>query len=200
MKKIYWLLLVMALAVSLAACGSKGENPSGEEASSKGISLVNWMKDGTYYFKYTTEMEIEGEKLETKGSMASNGTDFAMTTESSLGGEKQTTRMLKKDGVAYSIMDAQKMIMKMPNAAQMTDYSKIVFVKKGKAEIKGKVRDYEEYKAENVTSRFYHENGNIFALESVVDGNTMLMIVDSVSQNPPADMFELPSGYSEMSF
>ncbi|MCL2740202.1 MAG: hypothetical protein FWE47_03315 [Oscillospiraceae bacterium] len=198
MRKIYSLLLVTIMAVSLSACG-------GNSSGGNTLAILDWMKEGTYHFKYQAEMEVEGEIIATKGWMASNGKAIASQSEYVMDGETMIMRLLEKDDMLYIINDVAKTITKFSSdlgdtSQDVRDFSNMEFVKSGTAHLKGKSYAYDEYIEDGSVVRFYKEGNNLYAIETISPEVTTLMIIDSYSKNAPAGSFDLPSGYSEFSF
>lgn len=125
MKKLLVLFLVIALVISLCAfsCDSKAtegdtvtENTTQTKSGNKVPAdiLIDWMLGGTYYMKYTADVEAEGMTMTMKGIMAVQGDNISSTSEMNVAGQAVKSRMLVLDRTTYIIDDSLKMIMKSP--------------------------------------------------------------------------------------
>lgn len=181
---------------------SETPDKGGEQATP---SLISWMMGGTFSYDFTMTGESAGMKVESSGSMAVDGEKFAMRQEMTAEGMNIKTRMIKKDGKMYTIDDEHKVIMEMSvgtNQTQgtMTDYTGIKKTGGGIGEIGGKTLPYEEYAAGETggTVRYYIDGGQVYGIESQVEGYKAVMIITNPSNSVPAGAFDLPEGYSSM--
>ncbi|MDR0839908.1 MAG: hypothetical protein LBN26_00755 [Christensenellaceae bacterium] len=232
-KKLLALALALVLALSLVACGGNPpaavdngspvpaqaepaqpapEAPAPAETEAQApaeggqamSSLISWMKSGTFSYDFDMTSEGGGQKTQASGSMAMDGNNIAITTETTAEGQKIKAKIIIKDGTTYIIDDMSKTILIMANAgAEMTggiasDYSDIALVGSGTGEINGKTLPYEEYASEGVTIKYYLEGGQVYGTESEYEGYKTVMIITNPSNKIPAGAFDLPAGYTEM--
>jgi len=228
--KLLAIALVSALALFLlTACGDKGEQPSGTSGNTTGASAnqtsgssgkqpesssagndtagkrlsaayAGMMKGGKYYMKYSTEMEAEGEKVQTKAQMAYEGDNYASISEMNMGGMAIKSRTIKKGDAMYSINDAAKTVMKIavptsPEKGKPADFSGLNYLGDGKGTVNGKSLPYEEYGFEGGTLRYYFDGKKLYAMESKMTEATMLMLVEEFSDKIPAGIFDIPTDY-----
>jgi hypothetical protein len=168
-------------------------------------SLIQWMIGGTFSYDFTQTSEGPEGKTESKGSMAMDGKNMAITTEMTVEGQQVKSRVIIKDGVTYIVDDANKFIMKVSgdmNATEgmMTDYSGIALIGSGTGEIDGKTLPYEEYAESEMgaTVRYYLDGGQVYGIESEYEGYKTVMIITNTSKIVPPGAFDLPEGYTEM--
>jgi hypothetical protein len=185
-----------------------GGAPNGSDSVPDGqamASLIAWMMGGTFSYDYTMTSEGPEGKTEGSGSMATDGKNLAMTSETTVEGQAVKSRVIVKDDATYIIDDANKFIMKSPGGmnpteGMMTDYSGIAKTGDGTGEINGKTLPYEEY-AEGETGatvRYYLDGGQVYGIESEYEGYKTVMIITNPSNGVPADAFDLPEGYTQM--
>jgi hypothetical protein len=217
MKKLLILFIAIALVISLAAfsCDNKaqsndvsGDTEEGNTAKTSNNTpavenLADWMMSGTYYMKYTADVEAGGATMTMKGVMAAQGGNIATTSEMNVAGQAVKSRMIAVDGTTYIIDDSLKIIMKSPvnitEANQETaHYSKMKKTGSGTGTVKGKTLPYEEYQGEGYTSKFYIDNGRVYAIETTGKSGKSLLIIEEESKTVPRGSFDLPNGYMSL--
>jgi hypothetical protein len=188
---------------------SSGEpaQPSGNGGIPEGqamASLIGWMMDGTFSYDFTMKTEGPDGNTEGSGSMAVDGDDVAMTMEMTVAGQAVKSRTIKKGDAMYIVDDINKTIMEMPvemdmTEGMMTDYSGIAKTGEGTGEIDGKTLPYEEYTESETgaTVRYYLEGGQVYGMESDLEGFKSVMIIKNPSNRVPAGALDLPAGYTD---
>ena len=178
--------------------GTSAPEIAGETLST---AYADLMKSGNYYMKYAVEMDMAGEKIESKIEAAYNSEGYAMTTEMNTGGVAVRTRMIIKGDTMYIIDDGAKSVMEMPVAANPsasndnTDYSGLQYLGKGTDTLRGKTLTYEEYESSGVTLRYYFDGKDLYAMESKMGSVSTLMIIEALSDKIPPGIFDIPAGY-----
>lgn len=217
MKKIIVLLLTFTFIFTMSACGEKeATNTSGTETSDntgekKGTdemgellskSFADIMKSGKYFMKYKTEIKSEGSVMNAEITVATD----TKRTSSTMVTDMMTMRTLFTEGKIYTIDDNTKtyMVLEVPEGSNENkeddlniDSTGLEYVGKGKDTLNGKVLDYEEYKVEGGTLRYYFEGKNLYAIVSQEGANQMIMEVIEFNDNVTEDMLSIPSGYTE---
>jgi len=205
------LLLIMAAA---AGCGST-EKPAAvqaektnEKASPAGIPegtrlaamYVDLMKSGKYLIKYEAAYSVNNTEVQIKATVAFDKNNIDLIMESAQG----NFHNLILDGVGYMLNDADKSYMKLPVAKEeMSEQlgafgnGDMTFIKSGTGTVAGKSLPYEEYDAAGQIVRYYFDGKKLFAIVAPdPSGDTELRIIE-FSNNIPAGMLKLPSGYTE---
>jgi len=180
--------------------GIFGGNAAKAQSDAPKNSLMGWMQSGTYYMRYTVEMDVGGQKLPAKGTIAVQDDKLATTTEMTFIGMNMKTRMIKVDGAMWSIDDENKTMMKIPvdtsqASPETVDYSKIKKVGSGRDTINGRTLPYEEYSVSGevqVTIKFYMDGDTVYAIETETQGMKSVMIIEEQSKNIPRGSFNLP--------
>ena len=171
-------------------------------------SLVDWMGVGTFSYDFTVTSEYDGMSSESAGSVAYDNGNMAITTETEADGEVVTSRIIILDGEMYVIDDANKMIIHVGQvSSELTgtmavNYEGMTLVGSGEGEVNGRTLPYDEYDIDGITTRFYMDGGQVYAIESIMeeDNAWSLMIITNASNTVPAGVFDLPEGYTEMGF
>jgi hypothetical protein len=224
MKKLMLLTMSVLFAFSFSACSSKEDDSTKTDEKDTEVvekeeekkntkeeevakdSLITWMMGGTFSYGYTmTSVGPEG-TTEGSGSMAMDGNNMAITSIVTGAGQAVSSKVIIKDGVTYTIMDAEKAIMKMEGIGleatfgMMNDYSSITKTSEGTGDINGKTLPYEEYTETTTGSivRYYLDNGQVYGIESTAEGYTTTMIISNPMNSVPAGVFDLPVGYTEI--
>ena len=215
MKKLFALLLVLVLAFSFAACSqnppqtdpeqNEQTTPEGLDETNAMDSLIDWMKDGTFSYDFEMNSEYEGEIINAIGSLAIDGENYAMSSETTIEGVATQSRIIIVDGVTNIIDDTSKMIIKtsgggMDMTKMPTEYEGMELINSGEGTVNGKNLPYEEYMVEGVAMKIYMENGTVYAIESEYEGSYTLMIISNAKNTVPGGVFDLPEGYQEMSY
>lgn len=183
---------------------SSGTSQTQTKSDLLSTSYAEIMKSGKYFMHYTTKTTVEGQTIEADTQMATDGSSMSMKTVAN----GINTHMIIKDKTVYVLNDADKTYYKMTisdtgsgTTSSVTDEkidtSGIVYVGKGKAEFNGKVLDYEEYKTDQGTIRYYFDNGKLYAMVFKTEKTETVMLIIELSDKATADMFEIPAGYTE---
>lgn len=214
MKKLPVLFLGIAIMISLCAfsCGDKTQSADGDAVventaqknsgnNAPSDTLIDWMIGGTYYMKYTLDMEADGGLMTMKGVMAVQDDNISSTSEMIVAGQTVKSRMLALGKTTYIIDDSLKMIMKSPISFSdlnqgTANYSKMKKTGSGTGTVKGKTLPYEEYQSDGVTSKFYIDGNKVYAIESTGKGTKTLLIIEEQSKTVPRGSFDLPNGYT----
>ena len=129
------------------------------------------------------------------------------------------TRTLILDGIIYNIDETNKTYTATPvdTATETTnnnyDYTNMEYTSSGNSAITGLEEidtnsyDYEEYTCTidangstmTIPLRFYMNDGNLYAIQLSAMGIDTVMIITTMSADIPADMLQLPEGYTEVS-
>jgi hypothetical protein len=217
MKKIMTILYATIFAAGiLAGCSGNTTNNTANTTDSNGTSqtetksdllsssYADIMKSGKYFMHYTTDTTVEGKTIKSETEMAVDGSNILMKTVS----DGINTHMIIKDKTLYVLNDTEKTYYKMTitdtgsgttSSAkdEKIDTSGITYVGKGKAEINGKMMDYEEYKTDKGTIRYYFDNKKLYAIVIKSDEMETTMVIVELSDKVTAEMFEIPTGYTE---
>jgi hypothetical protein len=217
MKKIMTILYATIFAAGiLAGCSGNTTNNTTNTTDSSGTSqtetksdllsssYADIMKSGKYFMHYTTDTTVEGKTVKSETEMAVDGSSILMKTTA----DEINTHMIIKDKTLYVLNDTEKTYYKMTISDtgsgttssakdEKIDTSGITYVGKGKAELNGKEMDYEEYKTDNGTIRYYFDNKKLYAVVIKSDDMETTMVIVELSNKVTADMFEIPTGYTE---
>ena len=227
MKKLVALLLVLLLVLPLAGCSllkdlvegkvkdalSDVVNDIGDAIDDNlpgdaGGSLLDWMAEGTFSYDFTVTSEYDGERSESAGSVAYDGGNMAISTEQEVEGAMVKSRIIILDGQMYVIDDASQMIINMGKVSReltgtiAVDYEDMTLIGSGEGEVNGRTLPYDEYEIDGITTRFYMDGGQVYAIESTLteENAWSLMIISNASSKVPEGAFDLPEGYTEYSF
>jgi hypothetical protein len=217
MKKIMTILYATIFAAGiLAGCSGNTTNNTTNTTDSSGTSqtetksdllsssYADIMKSGKYFMHYTTDTKVEEKTIKSETEMAVDGSNILMKTTA----DEINTHMIIKDKTLYVLNDTEKNYYKMTITDtgsgttssvkdEKIDTSGITYVGKGKAELNGKEMDYEEYKTDNGTIRYYFDNKKLYAVVIKSDDMETTMVIIELSNKVAADMFEIPTGYTE---
>ncbi|MBP1743721.1 MAG: hypothetical protein H6Q58_699 [Firmicutes bacterium] len=217
MKKIMTILFSTIFAVGIFAGCSGGTTNDTEDTKDSGTSqtetgsdllsasYADIMKTGKYLMHYTIKTTVEGKTNVTDviSAFDSNNKSYIFDTDS------MKVHEIVKDKTVYVLNDDAKTYYKIviddTNSSgttasvedQKIDTSGIVYVGKGKAELNGKMMDYEEYKTDQGTLRYYFDGGKLYAIVFKSAEMESVMEIIELSDNVTADMFEIPAGYTE---
>ena len=229
MKKLLIVIFTIVVATALMSCGGNSapasDNGSGTvvtddtSADSQGsaasvpsgagerlsAAYANMMKSGKFYMRYTMEMNYNGETSDGKIEGAYDNDDFAMISETNVGGAIVKSRIIKKGDTMYIVNDAEKTCMEMPASASPessdeANYNDLTYLDNGTDTIKGRTLPYEEYDSDGATIRYYFDGKNLYAIESKDAENdaSTVMIIEELSDKIPAGIFDIPADYAIM--
>lgn len=223
MKRIWVGILILSIAVSLTACGgNRGQTSEGGNAAPNAAirnnssqtddseprggaaeTLIEWVKGGVYYFRYTAEIESAEGKTTSQGMTAVDGEQMTTYTETTVAGIEVKSKLLIRDGKTYLIDETSKSYIEVPAdvgvmSDQATDFRAMEYVGGSSGELKGKTFPYEEYKTNEAAIRFYMEGKKVYAIESRTERSKTLMFIEENSKVIPAGAFDIPSGYAKL--
>ncbi|HEY5576611.1 MAG TPA: hypothetical protein VIK34_07840 [Clostridiaceae bacterium] len=217
MKKIMTILYATIFTSGiLAGCSGNTTNNAANTTESNGTnqtetksdllssSYADIMKNGKYFIHYNADTKVEEKTIKSETEMAVDGSSILMKTAA----DGINTRMLIKDKTLYVFNDAKKTYYKMTISDtgsgttssvrdEKIDTSGITYAGKGKAELNGKEMDYEEYKTDKGTIRYYFDNKKLYAIVIKSGDVETTMLIIELSNKVSADMFEIPTGYTE---
>ena len=224
MKKSVSILLILMLlaAMMFTGCGGSGgseESPAasdsaGEETAASdqesaeaateelgdllSSTYVDMMKGNEYFMKYKASLDLDGTKTEATVTMAVSGENTAMTTS----GQGFESNMVMKDGKVYMIDHANKMVTSFAQTqtdvsaeTDTIDTSGITYVGTGNED--GLV--YEEYTTDGGTLRYYFDGKDLVKIKMTAEGVETVMEILEMSKEVPADLFEIPADYQNVS-
>lgn len=171
--------------------------------------------------KYTLTMEGEDNEYSYKISIARNGTDLSIDTNTKFEEEEQHTTILVTDDNTYYISHTEEEYSVLDSGdietdnliPELNDVSEKTYVK-GKEKIMGKTYYYEEY--ENISTylmlidaeeegslktRFYYKDGNLEYIKNIIeqDGDTVEELVKiNCVYDVEDSLFEIPESYAEI--
>jgi hypothetical protein len=207
MKKIMTILFSAIFAAGIfAGCSGGTTNDTKDTASGlMSTSFADIMKSGKYLMHFKTTVTSDNQTLTSDIIQAIDGSNMSMITNNG----EMSMHMIQKDKTVYVLNDDAKTYYKIAiddtNTSgttasvedQKIDTAGITYVGKGKAELNGKVMDYEEYKTEQGTIRYYFEGGKLYAIVFKSADMESVMEIIELSDKVTADMFEIPQGYTE---
>jgi len=156
----------------------------------------------SYYMKYRSSQEYEGEKADAILELAVNGDDIAMITDT----QGVSMHMIFKENKVYMVNHEGKSVMVMPSDLSQNDgadpfpKSEFVFKGAGTGELFGTPRPYEEYGTDAGDVRFYFDGSKLAGFESSFEGMTVQMEILEISKDIPSGMFDIPDGYEVMEY
>lgn len=164
--------------------------------------LIQMMKSKHYTMKMNTIVKMEGKQFEVQTTTVVNGDKSATTMKAD---ELYMTTILK-GGKAYVVMHDQKMILVSPIpdmeeeeiGLEEIDFSKVEYLGKGKGMFLGNERNYEEYKVDVGTVRYYFDGKDLDGMEIIADEGTTIMDVEFYSEDVDESVFELPKDYMQL--
>jgi hypothetical protein len=216
MKKMIALLYAAIFALGiLTGCSGTG-NGTSNTTNSGGTSQTDTkstllsttyadiMKSGKYFMHFTTATTVEGKTINSDTKMAVDGSSMSMISST----DGMNTHMIVKDKTVYVLNDDQKSYYKVAISSSGTGTTSsvedekintagMVYSSKGQAELNGKMLDYEEYKTDYGTIRYYFDGGKLYAIVFKSEKAETTMLIQELSSNVTADMFEIPSDYKE---
>lgn len=166
-------------------------------------AYIGMFSGGTYYMKYRTSQEVEGEKMDVVLEMAVSGDDTAMITQM----QGVSMHMIFRENKMYMVNHEEKtvMVMQTGSAQQQSSggalpRSGFVFKGTGTGELFGTPRPYEEYGTDGGDVRYFFDGGKLVGIESSNEGITVQMEILEMSENIPAGMFDIPDGYEVIEY
>ena len=210
MKKITSILFSVIFATGiLSGCGSSANNASTSTSGTKSdllsSSYADMMKSGKYFMHYKTKITVGSQTIYADTTMA---TDGKSTSINGVTGEVKT-HIIMRDSKVYMINDADKSYLKMDvpatgNVQSDTGTNKIdtnglAYIGKGKANLNGKELDYEEYKTDSGTMRYYFDGSKLYGIGVKAGETEVIMEIIEMSNKITEDMFVIPTGYTEKS-
>ncbi|HWQ89768.1 MAG TPA: hypothetical protein VN374_07335 [Desulfitobacteriaceae bacterium] len=218
-KKIMVILFASVLTVGiLTGCGSKSNinsntsntsdtsnsaETSQTESNLLSKSFADMMKSGKYLMHYKMTISQDGNSTEAEITTAVDGNSISSISVTN--GVK--SHIVIKDKTMYMLNDTNKTYTKItiPDTASTQsgsnkiDTNGLIYTGKGMATLNGKELNYEEYKTDQGTIRYYFDGNKLYAIVVKSSGSEMVMTIIELSNNVTADMFEVPSGYTDTS-
>ena len=187
MKKLIALTLTFVLAFALTACGA-------------GVAdvFVNTFKGGSYHMK----AKIIGGGTETPMESYVKTGMTAATMEA----QGQTIRMIMRDNKTHMINDAEKTVMVMPTQPGLgntpeVNVNSMSYIGNGTADFHGKNLPYDEYIQDvGGTTQFFVDGNKLAGMRNINGGVVADVVILEFDQNVPDSVFEIPAGYTQMSF
>lgn len=165
--------------------------------------FVETMASEKYSMKYRYSMDMGG------GQMSDIVIELAVKPDaqafvSDIAGQKSQT--LLKDGKIYIIDHANKTILAMKDVSGEAvdadnlspadfDTSGLTYVGDGKEDFFGVMRDYEEYKLEEESIRYYFDGEKLVGMAINVEGQSIQWLIEKFEKTVDESLFELPTGY-----
>lgn len=226
MKRLTLIIsLLMVAILAFSACGKKdidqsqnGDTTIGSEDGDKKdedktspddtrVSKIftDLMSSKNYTMKYKAVIDMgDGNEVEMTSTMAVKGDQQAFITEMQ-GQESQT---LLKDNKIYIIDHANKTVVIMGGVADGSgdtsilspgdvDFSAPVYSDSGSEDFFGTVRDYEEYKSEGSSIRYYLDGKELVGMSFISSEGTMKWVIEELSDKVDDKMFEIPADYEK---
>jgi outer membrane lipoprotein-sorting protein len=195
--KITAIMLVMVLIMfSFAACG-------GSSSGNLADNVNQILKSGTYQMTFSMETTYQGtsENMEMTiavkdknmaGKMTSNGVNI---------------RFILKDNKYYIINDDQKIVMCMDveeGDVQVPDFSDIfsenlTLSNKSNVTVNGKSLLCEEYKIADGSVKYYFSGKTLVRMETTYGSSTQTMEIKEIKATIDDSLFDIPSGYQQIS-
>lgn len=210
MKKNFAFSLLLTVGLLLSACGGapaptapspsaaapSASAPAAELGGLLSSTYAQLMRSGRYLMHYRGAVTAEGVTMEMECTLAVDGDTISntMTTEG------MTARTLYLEDTVYSIDDASKTYRKLDIPRDDFDSSfdaELEYVGKGSATVNGREMDYEEYRIEDGTLRFYFDGKTLYAIVTQTEDGEAIMEILELSDQVPDDMLTLPVGYTE---
>jgi predicted small lipoprotein YifL len=209
MKKSIVLVLVLAMMLTLAACGGDKTPPAappgdGTPAGTPGDVKVadtffNMFSGGTYHMK--SKVVAEGMEVTTE-QFFKNGMVASMMEV-----DGNAVRTVIRDDKMHMIYDTEKMVMIMAVPAQLSsgeaaamETDGMSYSGSGTAEFSGKTLPYDEY---NITgggkTQFFVDGNKLAGMRTISAGQEVDVVILELNQTVPDSVFEIPADYQEMS-
>jgi len=210
LKKMTSILFAAIFAAGiLSGCGSSQNNASistsGTKSELLSTSYADMMKSGKYLMHYKTKTTVSNQIVISDTTMA---TDGKSTSINGVTGEEKM-HIIMKDSKVYIINDKDMTYMKieMPKtgsnqsnvSTDIVETAGLTYFGKGKETLNGKEMDYEEYKTDEGTMRYYFNGNKLYSIGIKSGESELVMEIIEISDKVTADMFAVPSGYTEKS-
>jgi fructoselysine-6-P-deglycase FrlB-like protein len=213
MKKVLSVLMVLLLVMALmAGCGDSAGSAENDQETSQNeqadnaaadigemgdllsATYVDMMKNNEYLMKYKASMEMEGQTMDVEATVAASGDNYAMLSS----GSGFETAMVIKDDKVYMIDHASKTVTSwtktQEDETEAFDADGMTYV--GSGEEDGLA--YEEYTTTDGSVKYYFDGKKLVKIATTAEGQTVVMEILEMSNNVPADMFEIPADYQMM--
>jgi len=168
-------------------------------------SLFEYMKSGIFSFDYL--MVIEG--IEMEGVLTQEFDRFAMSMRVEEFGEVATIRVVASDTSAFVVFEEYEMYMDIPleEALDMSggmaellawDHDHVdVPTDSGIGVINGKSLYYEVFEGGGDVPfvKYFYENGEVYAMQLYMDGQSFDMFISNVTDKVPAGIFDAPPAH-----
>lgn len=198
MKRFMALFTALIMVFIFTACIDENMDDSGGDAAGVATAeLISWMNSGTFSFDYT----MSEDDFFIEGTLSADGNRFAMIMNVEEYGEIATIRIVVTENYAYMIFEDEEMYMEIP----MDEVSEAVGdlmeafndmgdpIESGEGEVNGKSLPFEKYSSVGGSiSTFYFEDGQVYAIEVYIDGETAIMIVTNASKTVSESIFAPP--------
>jgi len=175
-----------------------GSNSGSSSGGGRAEAFFNIYSSGNYHMKSKTTvegMEVISETWVKDGMIA---------TAMEMNG--QSTRTVMRDGKSFVIMDSEKMVMSIANTQTGVDpghtllRTQDMFTysnKSGTARFNGKNLHYEEYSYGKNAVQYFLDGSKLAGVRIINDGAaTAEMVILELNQNVPANVFDIPRGYT----
>jgi hypothetical protein len=208
-KNIAVLLILLLVLILTAGCGGQSQQdpseqdpaapPAEEDKSwSSGdfaAADIDILTSDTYYIKFRTEAEFEGQTMESVIETAKNGTDVvAITTAMGM-----VSAVVLKEGAMYIVDHTTKTVLFSPHGMTVNKGAfpdgEYVFKGSGSAEFFGAVKKYEEYSVGEEDVRFFFEDSEVIGFASGSEEETVQFEFLEISDTVPAGIFDIPEDY-----
>lgn len=175
---------------------SSGGGAAGGTGGNLADAYIEMFSGGTYYVKYRSSQEYDGDKMDVVAEVAVNGDDTSMIYEM----EGMSMQIIAKDNKTYSINHEEKTVMVMSVGSAQQDStnafgSNFVYKGAGTGELFGASLPYEEYETDSGNVRFFFDGSKLTDYEASGDGMTVQMEILEISKDIPSGMFDIPDGY-----
>ena len=193
MKKIIVLTLALILTLTLTACSAASDRVADK--------FFNTFSTGTYHMK----AKVIDSNAEATMEMFVKKDLTAMNIQA----QGQKMRMVMRDNKMHMIDDEQKMVMIMPMSMQAVgnaasakvDTEVMRYVGSGKANFHGKNLPYDEYSIDGGgKSQLFVDGSKLAGVRNISNGTVIDVVVLELDQNVPDSVFQIPAGYTQMSF
>lgn len=223
-------LLAGSLAFALVACSgdsvdpeTEPENPveessiqeSSEPDTSSEVVVINGVEVGpllkdymeqmssdNYYMKYQVDVTVGNEEVPNiETSFASRDGVAATETVTDMGRqnmvmEGDTIYMVLHDQEIVYVMDITSDEQEVEELEEPIDMEGFSFVESGTRD----GLDYEVYESQELTATYYFDNGELVRMDMDSEEMQSTMEIIEFSDNPPAEMFEVPEDYEMINF